>query len=168
MFKVQIPDITTILVLAATSVLATQHSVASAQPAENTRSVVAMCGVNLVFFGFEKHCAATYSLSPSISVGARYVDTLVMDDEFQTALGIVEWRPMQGSFHIDAGFGTGRWRESASLDWRWGQAAEVRMGNRWTIPGGLTLGMQYAGIHAARGGDQGFFVLIGPELGWRF
>ena len=42
------------------------------------------------------------------------------------------------------------------------------MGNRWTIPNGLTLGVQYLGAQFFESGEVDVFVLFGPEIGWSF
>jgi hypothetical protein len=156
------------IIVTLTFLVSAAPSFAFSDSAESPWSTHVNCGVNLAFFGVEEGCAGTYTINPSIAIGARYVRSEVMDDDSESAVGLFECRPTQGSFHLDAGFGVGRWRDSNGSSWHWSAAGELRLGSRWTLPIGLTLGMQYAGVHILPGNNYAIFVLAGPELGWRF
>lgn len=82
---------------------------------------------------------------------------------------------MAGSYWIDVGAGVSRSYDSfdsRSNDsfykkYHTGLGAEFRMGNRWILPIGMAIGISYAGIQYF-GGSYTSFLLIGPEIGWRF
>jgi hypothetical protein len=123
----------------------------------------------LTFFGSEANCVGLYSTSEHIALGVRATKGGVVKDEATAVLGVLSVRPLAGSYWIDVGAGLSKSYNYNYIDGkeRTGLGAEFRMGNRWTLPFGMTVGMTYAGIQYF--GDEFVnFLLIGPELGWRF
>jgi hypothetical protein len=130
------------------------------------RSAFVVCGGSLAFFGWEGGCAAFWYPSPFLSTGVRYVDTKVMDDESNALVLVGSWMPMAGSFHIDLGMGAGRVRDSAEDPWVSSLALHTRLGNRWDLPFGLTLGIQYLGFEWLSAVSSSVLILQGAEVGW--
>ena len=149
--------------------VAEANSSAKSLSTDNTGdSTSIVCGMNLLFFGGESRCTGFHRLSPQFSIGARALLALVVEDKSESFLLLSEIRPFAGSYHVD--FGIGYCRRLGWLDDSWsnGIVWDIRMGNRWTIPNGLTLGVQYLGAQFFESGEVDVFVLFGPEIGWSF
>jgi hypothetical protein len=133
-------------------------------------------GVKSFFYLFSVFfvCASTYKLSPKISFGARFLSgKTIIDDKHESILIFSELRPRAGSYHLELGVGYGRLKEYNSKDysyknWDYNLVLDFRMGNRWVLPIGLTLGFQYAGAHMFGYGKSVLVLFFRPEIGWSF
>jgi hypothetical protein len=140
----------------------------SAAHAENAASPGFVgCAAMLTFGGSEANCVGLYSTSQHFALGVRATTGGIVKDEATAVLGVLSVRPLAGTYWIDVGAGLSRSYSYFHGKYRTGLGAELRMGNRWTLPFGMTVGMTYAGIQLF-GDEYSNFLLIGPELGWRF
>ena len=120
------------------------------------------CSASLAFFGWEESCISQYALTDYLSLGVRYSNGQTMKSYAHTGLAAVTWRPMAGSFYAEGGLGFARyysWSENRTSNQI---GLDFRLGNRWTLPFGATLGLSYCGI------VNSALLLVGPEIGWRF
>lgn len=139
----------------------------AAMAEQSTSPTFLGCGAMLTFFGTEANCAALYSTSDHMALGIRATTGGVVKDRATAGLGVLSLRPLAGSYWIDVGAGVSRSYDDFYKKYRTGLGAEFRMGNRWTFPFGMTIGLSYAGIQYF-GDEYVSFLLVGPEIGWRF
>ena len=134
--------------------------------AKEERNIFVGCSASLAFFGREKSCTSQYALSDYLSLGVRYSNGQTMKNYAHTGLATVTWRPMAGSFYAEGGLGFSRYHSETGLESQTRNGNEIglnfRLGNRWTLPFGATLGLSYCGI------VNSALLLVGPEIGWRF
>lgn len=69
---------------------------------------------------------------------------------------------MAGTFYVECGAGFARYHRDVDAKHYNELGFDFRMGNRWTLPVGAMLGLSYCGfVNAA-------YLLVEPEIGWRF
>lgn len=153
--------------IAAGLVAATLCSSPVAFAEEKAAPVFIGCGVTQGVSGVERNCSLLYRTQKSVDFGVLATSGNVDHDTAKAILVTLSLRPLEGSYWVSMGAGVSRTRLSFIKETHTGFAAEVRMGNRWTLPFGLTLGLSYIGLQFL-GHDYRSLLTFGPEIGWRF
>lgn len=150
------------LSIAAVSLPAFANSESQKAPA---RTTVAACHFGLGFFSYERGCIVSWSQNEIIDYGIRFHQseyTEVISD----ILGVIAVHPFSGTFYFEGGVGASYRKAVVKNDTLFkegfGFAYSFKLGNRWTLPFGMTLGLNYLGIQTSS------FLLIAPEIGWSF
>lgn|GEM_PF-4782337 len=162
----------------------------SVQIDEPSYTVTAVAAYELQLAGHANTAAALYHLNPWVRLGVRGLSGRTFGDEAWAALAVAAWHPMAGSFYLETGLGLSRYTDFNAKDselddedhdfddlYRGARTDldgdgvaddtrdttlgfEVRFGNRWTTPIGLTLGLTYAGFSSVG------LLVVGAEVGW--